>query len=110
MDMTTKFEEWIGEMTPASPPLCMNCSPGSSNPTHGADPEEIVRETAASATRSGNSGDGMAGPGQPDEKKTGDPCPACHGLDFWLSVHDRRICRVCHPPACKAAVRVERVS
>ncbi len=31
-----------------------------------------------------------------------DPCYACKRTDWWISIHGKRICRTCHPPAYPA--------
>jgi len=31
-------------------------------------------------------------------------CPSCRGVDFWQSVHGKRICRLCHPPVPGAEI------
>ena len=33
------------------------------------------------------------------------PCSACHGIDYWISVHGATICSVCHPPANPSLVK-----
>jgi hypothetical protein len=33
-------------------------------------------------------------------------CYCCRGKDFWLSIHDRWICRTCHPPVQGAEKKV----
>jgi hypothetical protein len=32
-------------------------------------------------------------------------CSCCHSLKFWLSVNDRIVCGVCHPPANSSLVK-----
>lgn len=32
-------------------------------------------------------------------------CPSCSGVDWWLSIHDKYICTVCHPPANERLVK-----
>ena len=44
-------------------------------------------------------------PEKPPETRTN--CRSCGGADFWRSIHDRWICRICHPPASSELVKGE---
>jgi hypothetical protein len=37
--------------------------------------------------------------GRPKQSHPDQECPSCRGVDFWQSIHGRRVCRLCHPPA-----------
>jgi hypothetical protein len=36
---------------------------------------------------------------RPKQSHPDQECPSCRGVDFWQSIHGRRVCRLCHPPA-----------
>lgn len=36
--------------------------------------------------------------GTKSEEKPTHPCWNCRGTDWWYSIYDLWICRVCHPP------------
>lgn len=56
-------------------------------------PDENVIETITDAV-----------PYRPHWQRLNGSCYACHGFDYWLSVHGVMVCSRCHPPACDGLV------